>query len=96
MKLIDAIPDDWKELLKTELESEWFGELQSFLDEEWQNETVYPPAGKIFDAAKCECYSTLRTKVRRKFDIKRWPYFSQRLIGIGQIDQNRFSLPHIR
>ncbi len=50
MKLTDAIPDDWKELLKTEIESEWFGELQEFLDEEWQNETIYPPAEKIFDA----------------------------------------------
>ena len=50
MKLSNAIPDEWKKLLKTEIESEWFGELQNFLDEEWQNETVYPPAGKIFDA----------------------------------------------
>lgn len=50
MKLTDAIPDDWKKLLKTELESECFGELQEFLDEEWQNETVYPPAEKIFAA----------------------------------------------
>ena len=50
MKLIDAIPDDWKELLKAEIESEWFAELQEFLNEEWQNETVYPPAEKIFAA----------------------------------------------
>jgi uracil-DNA glycosylase len=50
MKLIDAIPDDWKKLLKTEIESDWFGDLQSFLDEEWRNETVYPPAEKIFKA----------------------------------------------
>jgi len=50
MKLVDAIPDDWKKLLKTEIESKWFGELQSFLDEEWQNEIIYPPAEKIFAA----------------------------------------------
>ena len=52
MKLTDAIPEDWKELLKDEIESDWFADLQSFLDEEWQNETVYPPAEKIFDALR--------------------------------------------
>jgi len=52
MKLADAIPDDWKKLLKDEIESEWFADLQSFLDEEWRNETVYPPAGKIFEALR--------------------------------------------
>ena len=50
MKLSNAIPDDWKELLKTEIESDWFGELQNFLDREWQNEMVYPPPEKIFNA----------------------------------------------
>ena len=46
MKLINAIPDDWKKLLKDEIESDWFGELQAFLDVEWRNETIYPPAKK--------------------------------------------------
>ncbi len=50
MKLSNAIPDDWKELLKAEIESDWFGELQIFLDGEWRNETVYPPPEKIFNA----------------------------------------------
>lgn len=50
MKLSTAIPEDWKELLKAEVESDWFAELQEFLDEEWRNETVYPPSEKIFKA----------------------------------------------
>lgn len=50
MKLSDAIPADWKELLKEEIESDYFADLQEFLDEEWQNEVVYPPKEKIFNA----------------------------------------------
>lgn len=50
MKLSTAIPEDWKELLKAEVESDWFAELQEFLDEEWRNETVYPPSDNIFKA----------------------------------------------
>ncbi|MFA6716780.1 MAG: uracil-DNA glycosylase [Victivallaceae bacterium] len=50
LKLAEIIPEEWKKLLKNEIESDWFGELQNFLESEWQNETVYPPQEKIFNA----------------------------------------------
>jgi uracil-DNA glycosylase len=50
MKLSTAIPEDWKKLLKAEVESDWFAELQNFLDEEWRNEMIFPPPEKIFNA----------------------------------------------
>lgn len=83
MKLIDAIPDDWKELLKTEIESEWFGDLQSFLDEEWQNETVYPPAEKIFDALSLTPLSEVKVLI-----LGQDPYH-----GKGQAHGLCFSVP---
>ncbi|MDD5729175.1 MAG: uracil-DNA glycosylase [Victivallales bacterium] len=52
MELANAIPDNWKKLLKAEIESEWFIELQVFLDAEWRRETVYPPREKIFSALR--------------------------------------------
>ncbi len=83
MKLTDTIPDDWKELLKTEIESDWFGELQSFLDEEWQNETVYPPAGKIFDALSLTPLSEVKVLI-----LGQDPYH-----GEGQAHGLCFSVP---
>ena len=54
MKLSTAIPEDWKELLKAEVESDWFAELQEFLDEEWRNETGLSAAGKDFQCSELD------------------------------------------
>lgn len=83
MKLTDAIPDDWKELLEDEIESEWFADLQSFLDEEWQNETVYPPAEKIFDALRLTPLSEVKVLI-----LGQDPYH-----GEGQAHGLCFSVP---
>ena len=83
MKLSNNIPDDWKKLLKTEIESEWFGELQNFLDEEWQNETVYPPAEKIFDALSLTPLSEVKVLI-----LGQDPYH-----GEGQAHGLCFSVP---
>ncbi len=83
MKLTDAIPDDWKELLKTEIESEWFADLQSFLDEEWQNEAVYPPAEKIFAALRLTPLSKVKILI-----LGQDPYH-----GEGQAHGLCFSVP---
>ena len=83
MKLTDAIADDWKELLKDEIESEWFGELQSFLDEEWQTATVYPPAEKIFDALALTPLSEVKVLI-----LGQDPYH-----GEGQAHGLCFSVP---
>jgi uracil-DNA glycosylase len=84
MKLTDAIPDDWKKLLKTEIESDWFGELQNFLDEEWQNETVYPPAEKIFSALSLTPLSEVKVLI-----LGQDPYH-----GEGQAHGLCFSVPN--
>jgi uracil-DNA glycosylase len=83
MKLADAIPKDWKKLLKTEIESEWFEELQNFLEDEWQNETVYPPPEKIFNALRLTPLSEVKVLL-----LGQDPYH-----GEGQAHGLCFSVP---
>jgi len=42
----------WKEVLKNELQQNYFGELQDFVEEEYKTKTIYPPADEIFNAFK--------------------------------------------
>lgn len=83
MKLSTAIPEDWKKLLKAEVESGWFAELQEFLDEEWRNETVYPPPEKIFKALSLTPVDEVRVLI-----LGQDPYH-----GEGQAHGLCFSVP---
>lgn len=45
-----TIDSSWKSLLKDEFEKEYFIRLTEFVREEYKTQTVYPPAGLIFNA----------------------------------------------
>lgn len=83
MELINAIPDDWKKLLKAEIESEWFADLRTFLETEWENETVYPPPEKIFSALQLTPLEKVRVLI-----LGQDPYH-----GEGQAHGLCFSVP---
>ncbi len=40
----------WKKRLKTEIESDYFRELNTFVDDEYSKNVIYPPSEKIFNA----------------------------------------------
>lgn len=44
------IAEDWKPLLASEFQKEYFRELAEFVKSEYQNHTVYPPGKQIFAA----------------------------------------------
>ncbi len=44
------IEDSWRKLLKEEFEKDYFKDLVSFVKEEYQSQTVFPPGSQIFQA----------------------------------------------
>ena len=46
------IGNDWDLLLAEEFEKEYFIEMMDFIDEEYENKTIYPPYEDIFNAFK--------------------------------------------
>jgi uracil-DNA glycosylase len=44
------LPPDWKSLLSSETEKPYFRQLLDFLQQEYRQAVVYPPAGQIFNA----------------------------------------------
>ena len=42
--------NSWDDVLKDEFEKEYFKELESRIDKEYLNETIYPPKDLIFNA----------------------------------------------
>jgi uracil-DNA glycosylase len=48
--LKDLIPKDWQYALKNYLNKPEFEKLANFLQNEWKNETIYPPKNQIFEA----------------------------------------------
>ena len=57
------IGNDWDELLKDEWEKPYYRELRSFLLDEYENETVYPPAADIFAALRMTPYSKVKVVI---------------------------------
>ena len=57
------IGNDWDELLKDEWEKPYYRELRSFLLDEYENETVYPPAADIFTALRLTPYSNVKVVI---------------------------------
>ncbi|MDB4297302.1 uracil-DNA glycosylase [Flavobacteriaceae bacterium] len=48
----NSLPNDWKEVLKEELDKEYFTNLENFVDEIYEEETCFPPKKEIFNALK--------------------------------------------
>lgn len=50
MNLSEMMPASWRSVLSQELKKPYIAELEQFLDNEYANETVYPPQNEIFSA----------------------------------------------
>ncbi len=46
----DGINNSWKKVLHDEFDKPYFKELSNFVNEEYKNQVVFPPANKIFSA----------------------------------------------
>lgn len=59
--MIHLLPSDWMEILKDEFEKPYFEQLNRFLEEEYDNETIYPSENEVFSAFHLTPYE--KTKV---------------------------------
>lgn len=50
MNLKSLIKTDWQQILKDEFSADYFTNLESFLEEEWQTQQIFPPKDLIFNA----------------------------------------------
>ncbi|MDG4945902.1 uracil-DNA glycosylase [Weeksellaceae bacterium KMM 9713] len=48
------LSENWLNLLKSEIESDYFKQLKGFLEEEYQTKTIYPPYHQLFNAFNLE------------------------------------------
>lgn len=59
--MIKFITSDWKDILNEALNSESFQEMSLFLENEYNNKTIYPPQDEIFNALNLTSFE--KTKV---------------------------------
>ena len=57
------IGNSWDQILAGEFEKEYFRKLESFLDEEYANETIYPPREDIFNALKASDFADTKVVI---------------------------------
>ena len=60
---MDKIGNSWDQILAGEFEKEYFRKLESFLDEEYANETIYPPREDIFNALKASDFADTKVVI---------------------------------
>ncbi len=58
--MIPEIPESWQPHLAAEREKPYFAQLESFVADEQQQYTIYPPADKIFTALDLTSYENTR------------------------------------
>lgn len=63
MRLADAIPEGWREVLGTEFEQPYMHELAAFVAEERKSYTVYPPKAAVFTALALTPYDQVRVVI---------------------------------
>lgn len=59
----DLIGNSWDELLADEWQKPYYQELRSFLVDEYRNETIYPPAGDIYNALRLTDYDDVKVVI---------------------------------
>ena len=79
-----TIGNDWDALLSEEWGKPYYKELRAFLQEEYRNETVYPPAQDIFNALKLTPYDQVKAVI-----LGQDPYHEP-----GQAQGLSFSVPY--
>jgi uracil-DNA glycosylase len=57
---ISAIPDSWRSHLDEETQKPYFQQLETFLDEERKNYTIFPPEADIFSALELTPYDRVK------------------------------------
>jgi uracil-DNA glycosylase len=55
-----SLPDDWRAVLADELKQPYFRALKEFVDQEREEQTVYPPEGDVFNAFKFTPYEDVK------------------------------------
>ncbi|MEX2379317.1 MAG: uracil-DNA glycosylase, partial [Vicingaceae bacterium] len=60
---INDIPKDWQVLLKNEFEKDYFKKLATYVDEEYNKTTCYPPKTQLFEAFKLCPYEKLKVVI---------------------------------
>lgn len=55
--------NDWDELLKDELQKEYYQKLRKFLIHEYRTKTIYPDMYKIFEALKLTAYKDVKVVI---------------------------------
>lgn len=78
------IEQSWKETMMKEFNSEYFVNLKSFLLEEREKNTIYPPGSLIFNAFNMTPFNKVKVVI-----LGQDPYH-----GIGQAHGLCFSVPH--
>lgn len=61
--MIDHIPNDWRDALQPELQSESWQQLQTFLEDEYQQQTVFPPKEDLFTALKLTALADVKVVI---------------------------------
>ena len=59
----DFIGNDWDALLADEWQKPYYQELRAFLINEYKTETVYPPAGDIYNALRHTSYDDVKVVI---------------------------------
>jgi len=57
------IGNDWDEILASEFQKDYFQKLWTFLDDEYERETIYPPKEDIFNALKYSSYKDTKVVI---------------------------------
>ena len=57
------IGNSWDSILKDDFESENYSQLREFLWSEYENETIFPPADKIFSALVATPYEAVKAVI---------------------------------
>jgi uracil-DNA glycosylase len=61
--MIPEIPKGWQERLQSEREKPYFAKLEEFVAEEQREQTVFPPADKIFTALELTPYENVKVVI---------------------------------
>ncbi|WP_411343143.1 uracil-DNA glycosylase [Paenibacillus sp. WLX1005] len=80
--MLHMFGNDWDDILKEEMEKPYFKELMSWLDEEYEQHTIYPPRDLLFQAFRLTPYSEVKAVI-----LGQDPYH-----GAGQAEGLSFSV----
>jgi hypothetical protein len=93
--LLEQVSDDWKALLKPEMQKEYFQDLLTFLNQEYASSTIHPDANKIFSCFSACPFSDVRVVILGQVSlclILFWGFFFMLLISDVHLCPNRIRI----